>query len=187
VVLGETNVAVGSISIVAVANLYDSKPPNPPPPPPVGANDADLVLTGSVVPSTLKVGDTFTETLTVTNKGPATATNVVLAQKEFQDNDWENSGSSLTIVGVGTCGGNFELCRFPSLAPNASAGWRFVAVVTKVNQAGSSRVVASVRADQNDPDYSNNSASYQSTVVASAAAALPPGGVRPPSPLATSR
>jgi hypothetical protein len=39
VVLGEANVAAGAIEIVAVTNLYDSKPPNPPPAPVTTASD----------------------------------------------------------------------------------------------------------------------------------------------------
>src|SRR5262249_28874129 len=71
VVLGETNAAAGSISVVAVANLYDSKPPNPPLPRPVSSTDADLAVGATIAPDRVAAGANVTITVTITNRGPA--------------------------------------------------------------------------------------------------------------------
>jgi hypothetical protein len=188
VVLGETSVTVGSISIVAVANLYDSKPPNPPPPPPSNPNDADLAISVTWT-SPITVGTTQTETVTVTNKGPATATNVAWNGTEYYGTggNFEGTGTR-TIPPGGTCRGA-AACSLSLLLPNTSAVFKFSATVTKVNQPGILTFIFRVQSDQNDPDSSNNTASVQITVAASAADAGAAARTTPaaPSPAASTK
>jgi hypothetical protein len=170
VVLGETSVTVGSISIVAVANLYDSKPPNPPPAAPPGTNDADLSIRATWTPSTLTVGGPSTFTVTVTNKGPATATNIAFDGSQlFGEGDFEVTGGGGPIPPGATCRAGAR-CSLPLLLPNTSAVF-FGAEgkVSKVNRAGTLTIYFYVRGDQNDPDYSNNTSIVQLTIAASAA------------------
>lgn len=52
-------------------------PPPTPPPEPHAVGDAELVITKTVSPKVAAVGDVLTYTVTVTNRGPATAVEVV--------------------------------------------------------------------------------------------------------------
>jgi hypothetical protein len=75
------------------------------------------------------------------------------------------------------------------LLPNTSAVFKFSATVTKVNQPGILTFIFRVQSDQNDPDSSNNTASVQITVAASAADAGAAARTTPaaPSPAASTK
>jgi len=65
-----------SATVTIVVYASPSPPPTPPPEPhPVG--DAELVITKTVSPKVAVVGNVLTYTVTVTNRGPATAVQVV--------------------------------------------------------------------------------------------------------------
>ncbi|WP_109745330.1 DUF7507 domain-containing protein [Arcicella aurantiaca] len=114
----------------------------------IGSQEADLSLTKTVSNPSANVGDAVTFTLTVTNIGPDTATNVrvkdilpagleLLSPIDFTDNSGALISKNITAI-----------------APNGTAKLSFVAKVTKagaiVNKA---EIIAS---DQFDPDSQTN-------------------------------
>jgi len=175
VVLGENSATVGSLSVVEVASLYDSKPPNPPS---VSATDADLSASLTVTPNPLVVGQTATITVTILNKGPATATNFVVGGS-FSPS-YAIAGP-FTVVETGSCGTG-------CLLPGGKSVGTLSGTLTRVAgmpdaDPGFYVMERYVRADQNDPDYSNNSARIRVPVTSSqAAASQPRGGERPAAP-----
>ncbi|MCH7801338.1 MAG: DUF11 domain-containing protein, partial [Chloroflexi bacterium] len=118
---------------------------------------ADLTITKSATPDPALVGASVTYTLTVTNIGPATSTNVVLT---------DNLPSSVSIVATsttqGTCSGIATLtCNIGTLAVGASSTVTIVIIPTATGTLANS---ASVIGSEPDPNTSNNSATNTMTV-----------------------
>lgn len=119
------------------------------PPPPQGA---DLSLNKQASANPVEAGAAFSYTLTVSNAGPAAATQVLLV---------DNLPDSLTFVSVQAsglnCGGGATVtCQAAQLAAGASAS--VIINVRAPNQAGDVQNSASVSAATSDPNPANNSA-----------------------------
>ncbi|MEH3052403.1 MAG: isopeptide-forming domain-containing fimbrial protein [Patulibacter minatonensis] len=122
---------------------------------------ADLRVTVDPDRSTAAVGDAVTYLVTVTNAGPATATNVQLANA---------LPANATVVGLtpsqGACStaGASRTCALGSIAAGASAT---ITVVVSADPAAAGTVLtdsASVTADQHDPVAANNAAANGTAV-----------------------
>jgi uncharacterized repeat protein (TIGR01451 family) len=113
---------------------------------------ADLALTKTASPRTVDLGQRLAYTLGVTNKGPSTATGVVVT---------DGLPSFVTLVSAhpsqGTCSGHASLnCALGTLAVNGHASIR---VVVRARRAGRFTNTAHVKGGVFDPDLRNNSAS----------------------------
>lgn len=106
----------------------------------VAAPQADLAITMSDSPDPILLGGTITYTITVTNNGPDTATNV-------------------------TASGTLPSCNFGTLASGASASCTPTAIASSV---GTLTQTMSVGATEGDPNTANNSTSASTTVNPSA-------------------
>lgn len=124
---------------------------------------ADLALTMNDSPDPVRVRGQLTYSLTVSNGGPATATNVALV----------DTLPAATFVSAtpaqGTCvrGGKSKTdgtltCELGSLAAGQTTT---VTVVVSPTKVGSLSNTATVSADQIDPDTADNSATATTTVV----------------------
>jgi uncharacterized repeat protein (TIGR01451 family) len=120
--------------------------------PPPGPGQADLQIVKSASPASVLVGDQVTWTVVVTNKGPDTATNVVVEDSLPEDVSFVD-GSLVVPPGV-TCIG--ARCTLASLAPNTSVSGRFVTTTTVV---GEKTNTVTVDADQDDVNPADNAAS----------------------------
>src|SRR5262249_15031335 len=123
-------------------------------PPGPGTEEADLKVIKTARPRSLLVGQQVTWTVRVTNKGPDTATNVVV--NDSLPSDVSYVDGSLDVPANVTCVGT--RCTIPSLAPGASVRGRFVTTVTAV---GVKTNTVTVSADQDDPTPADNAASAQ--------------------------
>ncbi len=123
---------------------------------------ADLELSNQDSPDPVTTGQNLTYTLTLTNRGPAAASNVVVT---------DNLPASTTLVSCsadqgGVCSGtgNNRTITFASLAPNATATITIIARVNcNVSHDTLIRNTASVTSDTSDPNPLNNSATAQTT------------------------
>ena len=122
-----------------------------------GPGRADLAIVKSASPRSLLVGGRVTWTVTATNKGPDTATNVVI--EDSLPDDVSLVDGSLDVPSNVTCVGG--RCTIPSLAAGASVTGRFVTTVTAV---GTKTNTVTVDADQTDPNPADNAASAQVVV-----------------------
>lgn len=115
--------------------------------------DVAVVKTG---PALVTEGDTFTYNLTVTNNGPATATNVVVSDP-LPANSTFVSASAGCAEAAGTV-----TCTIASLASGASVPLQ---ISVTAGSAGSSLAnTATVAAFQFDPDLSNNGSTAVTTL-----------------------
>ena len=120
--------------------------------PPPGAS-ADLSITKTDSPDPVTAGQNLTYTITVTNNGPDTATNVVAT---------DTLPGSVSLISAPGCTGSGTLtCAVASLANGGIAS--FTITVTP-NSAGDITNTASVTAMESDPNTANNSASATTTV-----------------------
>ncbi|WP_306334094.1 CARDB domain-containing protein [Streptomyces sp. KL118A] len=140
--------AAGPFAVSAAANAT-----------PVSDERADLAvtLTDSADPAAL--GDAFTVTATVTNRGPDTATH---ARATFT-----SSGTIPTVVSFSSSQGSCDyasgvFCDLGTLAGHASATVTLAFSPPAIGTVGTRAVVAT--ADQSDPDGGNNTAD-ENTVV----------------------
>jgi uncharacterized repeat protein (TIGR01451 family) len=113
---------------------------------------ADLAITKTASPRTVDLGQRLAYTLGVTNRGPGTATGVVVT---------DALPSFVTLVSAhpsqGSCSGHAPLkCTLGTLAVNAHATIR---VVVRARRAGRFTNTARVTGTVFDPDLRNNSAS----------------------------
>ncbi len=132
-------------------------PPLPPTPPPV--QQADLAITKTVSPRIAAVGDVLTYTVTVTNRGPDTARQIVGV---------DVSQDKIRLLSLrpsrGSCQSRPRLeCSLDALGPGQT-----VTVVARVQALapGALSDVAAVTAVTPDPDSSNNHAHASARVVA---------------------
>jgi aldose sugar dehydrogenase len=131
----------------------------------VSSTSADLSLTKTGSPNPSTVGTTLSYRLTITNNGPATATNVSVT---------DNLPASVTFVSASTTQGSCSQttigsCSLGSLANGASA---VVTINVTPNVAGQLTNTASVGGAEEDPDTSNNTATISTIVDPQVAAPL---------------
>src|SRR5207302_268915 len=116
-------------------------------------------------PDPVIAGGTLTYTLTVSNAGPSTSSNVTVTDTlspgvTFQSasgTGWSCSQASGTVT-----------CTRASLAPTGSTSSTITILVTAPNEGGTITNTASVSSATPDPNPANNSATEQTTVIASA-------------------
>ncbi|PWG15601.1 DUF7507 domain-containing protein [Salibaculum griseiflavum] len=126
-------------------------------------NDADLVTAKTVDKATADEGDTVTYTVTVTNDGPAEATNVTLT-------DELPAGLTATaangVVDAGSYDAGTGVWTIPSLADQASATLTLVGTVD-AGQGGNTienTVAEASTPDQTDPNTGTDSTSAQTFI-----------------------
>ena len=145
-------------------------PPQPTPPPtptpPGGAvagaradgPNADLAVTKTVSPRAAQPGATVHYKVTVTNRGPDTANDVVAA--ELRPPTLEKLNLHTTR---GTCRGDRPArCSIGTLAPGQSA---VITVTTRAKGVGVKTNEVAVSSSSSDPNLSNNTAAARLTVI----------------------
>jgi len=127
---------------------------------------ADLALQKTSAPNPLAVGSTLTYTLTITNRGPSSATEVTLSDPLPPGVNFLSATAS-----QGTCANstNTVTCMLNTLLSGASAT---VTIAVTPTVATTITNTASVTAAESDPDLSNNSAAASTTVTASGCTGL---------------
>jgi uncharacterized repeat protein (TIGR01451 family) len=124
------------------------------------ANSADVAIVKTGTPNPVTEGTPLTYTLTVTNNGPASATNVTVA---------DTLPSVVTYLSTtttqGSCSeaGGSVTCLLGTMANGATAT---IAILTLPNAPGVVSNTATVTADQTDPNTSNNTSTQIETITA---------------------
>ncbi len=125
----------------------------------VGPTGADLAISKTDSADPAPVGGTVTYTITVTNGGPASATNVTVTDSF--------GGAGFTVTGVSSSQGG--CAGFPcNLGTIASGGSATISVQGTATSAGTIINVASVSAAEADPNPNNNTVTQQTGVGAPA-------------------
>lgn len=130
--------------------------PTTPPP----SEGADLSITKSGKPDPVVTGNNLTYTITATNKGPSSATGVVVT-------DTLPVGVTLSSSSTtqGSCSGTSVVtCNAGSLAKGTSVT---ITIVVKVTKEGVLGNAADVIGNETDPNLNNNTATQVTTVVPS--------------------
>jgi uncharacterized repeat protein (TIGR01451 family) len=135
--------------------------------PPVSTGQTDLAIVKRATPRFLLVGEQVTWTVVVTNKGPDTATNVVV--NDVLPDDMTLVDGSLNVPAGVTCVGG--RCTLASLGVGASVTVRFITTATAV---GRKTNTATVDADQDDAVPADNAASAQVVVTSRDTATVRP-------------
>ncbi|MDP1680236.1 MAG: IPTL-CTERM sorting domain-containing protein [Burkholderiales bacterium] len=126
------------------------------------AAQADLFVASSAAPEPVTIDTDLTYTLSVSNNGPQTATNVVLS-------DTLPAGALFISATTGcTHSAGVVTCALGTLANGASS---LVNIVIRLSNAGTAINNASVASDLPDPNSANNTDSDTTTVVVAVAAA----------------
>jgi uncharacterized repeat protein (TIGR01451 family) len=134
-------------------------------------NEADLAITKSASPDPVTPGGSITYTITVTNRGPNAASDVVITDELPP----QVTFTSCAATGGGQCGGsgNSRSVTFAALAPNAT---QTVTLVADLNPdvAVGQRITntATVASATADPDTSNNTATASTSVLLSGCTTL---------------
>ena len=120
--------------------------------------NADLAVTKTVSPRAARPGDTVHYTVTVTNRGPDTANDVVAA--ELRPPTLEKLNLHTTR---GTCRGDRPArCSIGTLAPGQSA---VITVTTRATGVGVKINEVAVSSSSSDPNLANNVAAARLTVI----------------------
>ena len=127
--------------------------PSPPP------AKIDIAVSKSATVSTATVGDTVTFTVTVSNVGGVTASNVTVS---------DPAPAGMTIVSAtptqGSCSGTSLVnCNLGSLAPGAAAG---ISITAHADAAGTAVNRATAAANEEDSNTANNAAEATVVIVA---------------------
>jgi uncharacterized repeat protein (TIGR01451 family) len=125
------------------------------------ANSADMAIVKTAAPSpTVAEGDPLTYTLTVTNDGPASATNEIVTDPLPSAVTYLSATST-----AGTCSeaGGTVTCLLGTMANAATAT---VTIVTLAAAPGMATNTATVTADQTDPNQANNTSTQTETITA---------------------
>jgi uncharacterized repeat protein (TIGR01451 family) len=113
--------------------------------------NADLAITKSDSPDPAKVGSDLTYRITVTNQGPEPATGVTMTDKLPSRTSFVSVSTS-----QGSCTGTTTVtCDLSALNVGGTA---IVEIIVEPTRQGRLSNTATVEADQNDPNTSNNSA-----------------------------
>lgn len=126
----------------------------------VTAPEADIAVSKNDSRDPVEVGQGFTYTLTASNLGPDTATDVEVS---------DTVPTEMTIDSVSTDPGsctfaaNAVTCSLGELAPDATVS---IEVAVTAQEAGTFLNTASIGAEQPDPDPNDNSVSEETTVEA---------------------
>ena len=124
------------------------------------ANSADVAIVKTASPNPVTQGTPLTYTLTVTNNGPASATNVISTDSLPSVVTYL---SSTTTQGSCSEAGGIVTCLLGTLASTATAT---INILTVPQQPGVVSNTATVTADQTDPNTSNNSSTQTETITA---------------------
>jgi uncharacterized repeat protein (TIGR01451 family) len=117
---------------------------------------ADLSVTGSAAPDPVTIGGNLTYTITITNAGPAPATNVTLTHTL-------PAGAALvSATPQGACSGSGPVtCSLGTIANGSNVA---VTLVVTTTQTGTASLLASVAATESDPTSGNNAVTVAATV-----------------------
>ena len=125
------------------------------------ANSADMAIVKTATPNPVTEGTPLTYTLTVTNNGPASATNVTVT---------DTLPSVVTYLSTNTTQGSCSeaggtvTCLLGTMA---NAGTATISILTLPNAPGVVSNTATVTADQTDPNLANNTSTQTETITAS--------------------
>jgi uncharacterized repeat protein (TIGR01451 family) len=120
---------------------------------------ADLAVSMTATPGPVAPGGTTTYTATITNTGPASAANVVLAQTLPVGATFESA-----IPSQGTCGATANVtCQLGTLAAGASATVTVTVTITASNE-GTATSTATVSSGACDGNAANDSSSASTLV-----------------------
>jgi len=126
-------------------------------------NPADLAIFKSASPNPATAGSRLTYTITVTNNGPANATNVVVKDTLPAGVTFVSTTAVCADAGTVLTG-----CNIGNLANGASTTFTIEVQVNASLLASSIANTATVSADQPDPNTSNNTATITTNVIQSA-------------------
>lgn len=127
---------------------------------------ADVSITKTAAPPAPVAGDNISYTITVTNSGPDSATNVTVTDPVPAGTTLVSSSST-----QGTCSGTTSVtCSVGTLA---SGGTATITIVVATSTAGPVVNIATVTATEADPDAADNSGQVTTQVAALAVAAIP--------------
>jgi uncharacterized repeat protein (TIGR01451 family) len=128
---------------------------------------ADLALSTASTPLTVYPGNDITYIQTVTNNGPATASNLTFTEAVPTNSTFASisapAGWTCTTPAVGATG--TITCVSPSMASGASANIIVVVNVASTITVASITANASIAATTSDPNSSNNSTTTTTTVL----------------------
>ncbi len=124
------------------------------------ANSADMAITKTGTPNPVTEGTPLTYTLTVTNNGPASATNVTVADMLPTTVTYLSTSTT-----QGTCSeaGGSVTCLLGTMA---NGGTATISILTLPGTRGVVTNTATVKADQTDPNQLNNTAIQIETITA---------------------
>ena len=140
-------VPAGSHVVCVFQNVSKDRPEPPGPP------NVDLAITKVVSEPVVQLGERVTWTVTLTNKGPATATNIVV--KDTLPEGVKYVSGSLDVPAGVTC--DAAVCTVASLAPNRSGTATFETTATQVGEHINLVNIQSL--DQKDVNPADNAAS----------------------------
>jgi uncharacterized repeat protein (TIGR01451 family) len=130
-----------------------AEPPSPSPPPPGPPPERlDLIVTASAEPTTVRVGETITWTMTVANGSSVDAADVN-GVKLADPRSFRTQLISLT-TSQGAC--TIQGCALGRLVPGASAT---ITAVTRATQVGEVLNIVRIGSEEIESDYVNNTAS----------------------------
>jgi uncharacterized repeat protein (TIGR01451 family) len=139
------------------ANASDSAMAATPATPGSGAPVIDLAVHDQESASVVSLGQTVTETITVVNSGPDTATGVDVT-------DGLSAAAEVTALDApgATCASTVPLhCTFPSIAPGSS---RVIKMIVRPLRAGRLTDAADVSTDQAEAVYADNVSRVSATI-----------------------
>jgi uncharacterized repeat protein (TIGR01451 family) len=127
------------------------------------ANSADMAIVKTATPNPVTEGTPLTYTLTVTNNGPASATNVTVM--DSLPSVVTYLSSAVTPASQGSCSeaGGTVTCLLGTMANAATAT---ISILTIPGTPGVVSNTATVSADQTDPVATNNTSTQTETITA---------------------